>query len=320
MNRHVAESSQSGNVCGIIVPLEQVKAFFDRTEAETAVPLSAADPDLILDLGHEPSNVKIRFIETSRSWNDYEKLLKSLPNQEHNTTSSTERVLKSTKLTKAEKKRRTQMQNRLNMLKSATELVGAGGDYAFFSIDIESWEKNHDIITEIGLTRYLPEPSNEAIARDTEISSEHIIIKEHRFYKNGDYVADASGNFEFGNTRYVPLANLKADIASFMSTPSTKERQFVLVGHDVNVDIEYLRKLGCNLEANNFAMVFDTVEMWKAMAGSSNGISLGRLCAQLDIAAWNLHNAGNDARYTMGAFIEMARRFRMDPEMQEVQT
>ncbi|KAF3904325.1 hypothetical protein AA313_de0202108 [Arthrobotrys entomopaga] len=316
---HVVESPHSDNVCGVVVPFEQVKIFFDRAEAETAVSLSITDPNLLLDLGDDFPNAKVRFIETSRSWNDYETLLKSLPSQENNATSSTERGLKSAKSTKAENKRRTQMQNRLNMLKSATELVRGGKNYAFLSIDIESWEKNHDIITEIGLTRYLPEPSNDASARDSEISSEHIIIKEHRFYKNGDYVADASGNFEFGNTRYVPLADLKADIASFMNTPSTKERQFILVGHDVNVDIEYLRKLGCDLEASNFAMVFDTVEMWKAMAGSSNGISLGRLCAQLDIAAWNLHNAGNDARYTMGAFIELARRFKADPEMQEVQ-
>ncbi|EPS42866.1 hypothetical protein H072_3232 [Dactylellina haptotyla CBS 200.50] len=318
-DRYVVESSESGCVCDMVVPFDQVRGFFERTQIQTAVNLSATDPDLILDPNCESPTMSIRFVGTSRTLSDYELLSKTHPVKEHRQNMTSKRETsrtKSAKSAKSETKRQAQIQNRLKMLKSAREIVTGGQDFAFFSIDVESWEKNHDIITEVGITRYLPRKGGWMInSSSNEIESDHIIIKEHRFYKNGDYVADASGNFEFGDSRFVPLTDLKATIASFMKTPSTIERQFVLVGHDVNVDIEYLRKLGYDLETIGFAVVFDTVEMWKAMAGTLNGISLNRLCGELNIPAWNLHNAGNDARYTMTAFLEMATRFRPDIEI-----
>ncbi|KAF3928845.1 hypothetical protein ABW20_dc0100069 [Dactylellina cionopaga] len=337
-DRYVLETSESSGASGIVVPFEQVKTFFEQTQAETAVALSTNDPDLIFELAGHPECVA-RFIGTSRNWGDYGNLAKSIPsNHDFKATAHAPRrnaTANTAKAARSEKKRQAQLQSRLNMMKSAVEVVRGGQDYVFFSIDIESWEKNHDIITEVGLTRYCPTTDGWIRATvENEIYSDHIIVKEHRFYKNGDYVADASGNFEFGESRFVPLAEMKAAIVSFMNAPSGNERQPVLVGHDVNMDIEYLRKLGYDLELAHFAIVFDTVEMWKATADISNSISLNRLCGELNITAWNLHNAGkkpgkipracpelyilyncadttlgNDARYTMNAFLEMAMRF-----------
>ncbi|KAF3121243.1 hypothetical protein TWF703_002002 [Orbilia oligospora] len=192
------------------------------------------------------------------------------------------------------------------MLRSAVEIFNGEGDCTFFSIDIESWERNHGIVTEVGLTKYTPSTKVDQGGTIGEKISDHIIIKEHRRYKNGNYVADASGNFEFGNSRLVPLAETKEAIVAFMCTPEKYQR--ILIGHDINADIEYLRKLGYDDELKDFSMIFDTAEIWKAFADTFDGIGLSRLCSELDISAWNLHNAGNDARYTMEAFVKMISR------------
>ncbi|KAK6353708.1 hypothetical protein TWF730_008139 [Orbilia blumenaviensis] len=328
---YIVESSPNENDIGsIVVPLEQVKTFFKQTETETAVKLLTNDRELALDLGPSTDHV-VQFVGISTSWNDYETLFASLPSPSPaaapqsspplpslSSPSSSAQIYGNVGIgtnvkgsrpnrgPKSDKKRQMQIENRRNMLKSAVEIFSRGVDYSFFSVDIESWEKNHDIITEVGLTKYIPGARDGSGDPTGQKVSDHIIIKEHRRYKNGNYVADASGNFEFGSTRQVSLADISTAIATFMHTPENHQR--ILVGHDINADIEYLRKLGYNDELKGFAMTFDTVEIWKATADTLDGISLGRLCGQLDISAWNLHNAGNDARYTMDAFIKMVSR------------
>ncbi|KAK6335322.1 hypothetical protein TWF718_010752 [Orbilia javanica] len=319
---YIVESSSNGSdIGGIVVPLEQVKTFFTQTEAETAVTLLKSERELVLDLG-PPSEYVVRLVGISTSSSDYEKLLcmqpslpsssppslqsppPSLPSSGHCGASinASGRSSRLNRGTKSDKKRQAQIENRRNMLKSAVEIFTRGEGYTFFSVDIESWERNHDIVTEVGLTKYIPGTTLD----HGEPISDHIIIKEHRRYKNGSYVADASGNFEFGNSRQVPLAEIKGAIVAFMDAPESHQR--ILVGHDINADIEYLRKLGYDEELKGFSMTFDTVEIWKAFADTLDGIGLSRLCSQLDISAWNLHNAGNDARYTMDAFVKMVSR------------
>ncbi|KAK6510328.1 hypothetical protein TWF506_009446 [Arthrobotrys conoides] len=311
---YIVESSSMGNdVGGIVLPLEQVKTFFGQIEIETAVALLRSDRDLALDLGPS-TNYTVRLIGRSASWDEYEKLsttsssVPSFPTREQSSTSTSlpSKSPRQTRGTKSDKKRQMQIENRRNMLKSAVDIFIGEGDYTFFSVDIESWERNHDIVTEVGLTKYNPGTRKGQGGSVDEITSDHIIIKEHRDYKNGNYVADASGNFEFGKSRQVPLAEIKNAIVNFVHTPEHNQR--ILIGHDINADIEYLRKLGYDGELKDFSMIFDTVEIWKAFANTFDGIGLSRLCNELDISAWNLHNAGNDARYTMEAFLKMVSK------------
>lgn len=193
------------------------------------------------------------------------------------------------------KKGRPQAEGRLEMLKAAANIVANGASYLFLSIDVETWEKNHDIVTELGLSRCLPRALGET-AWGEHIQTSHFIVNEHRYYKNGDYVADASANFEFGDTAYVSLAKIPEMLSTFLDTETTltTNRQVVLVGHDIKGDIECLCKLGPDMQRHlrRSTMTFDTLEMWKGLRATSNGISLNRLCTELEIDAWNLHNAG----------------------------
>ena len=81
----------------------------------------------------------------------------------------------------------------------------------------------------------------------------------------------------------------------------------VLVGHCMTQDLQRLEGMGVVLRE---AMVIDTGNLERAFSGRVNGQrrSLGDICEDLDIkyfAAKKLHNAGNDAFFTMAVFAHM---------------
>jgi hypothetical protein len=47
----------------------------------------------------------------------------------------------------------------------------------------------------------------------------------------------------------------------------------------------------------------DTAFMWRYLKREGNPRNLGSILAELGIIGWNLHNAGNDAVYTLQAMI-----------------
>jgi len=54
--------------------------------------------------------------------------------------------------------------------------------------------------------------------------------------------------------------------------------------------------------------------MWRYVKRDINPRNLGSILAELDITGWNLHNAGNDAAYTLQAMIKIAVKHLQDQE------
>jgi DNA polymerase III alpha subunit (gram-positive type) len=92
--------------------------------------------------------------------------------------------------------------------------------------------------------------------------------------------------------------------------PSTEEgqkRNIVLVGHDVQADIRFLTTIGYDISTlSNLVEIADTSSMWRYLKEENNPRNLATILAELGIIAWNLHNAGNDAVYTLQALISIA--------------
>jgi DNA polymerase III alpha subunit (gram-positive type) len=85
------------------------------------------------------------------------------------------------------------------------------------------------------------------------------------------------------------------------------KRNIVLVGHDIATDINYLRKLGYDpYNLANLHEMIDTSLMYRALGREPHPRNLGSILANLEIAGWYLHNAGNDAVYTLQAMIGIA--------------
>jgi len=80
-----------------------------------------------------------------------------------------------------------------------------------------------------------------------------------------------------------------------------------LVGHDIGADISFLQTIGYDVHnLSNLLETADTAFMWRYLKRESNPRNLGSILAELGIIGWNLHNAGNDAVYTLQAMIAIA--------------
>lgn len=199
-------------------------------------------------------------------------------------------------------------------------------DVIFVAVDVEAYERNHNIITEVGIaTLDTRDIVNMAPFKNGEmwrprIRARHFRIKEYAHLKNGDFIEGCPDRFDFGESEFVSLGEAPAAIASCFRHPYSctfnlnghdeiyknpkEKRNIVLLGHDTEQDIIYLRKLG--YDVNNLSNLLgkqDTSVMWRAFSRESNPKKLGLILYSLEIEGWNLHNAGNDAVFTMQAML-----------------
>lgn len=84
------------------------------------------------------------------------------------------------------------------------------------------------------------------------------------------------------------------------------ERDIVLVGHDVGSDDKYLANVGYNLAAKNIVFRADSKDLHQHLKSADQGRGLTTVLADFGIDSKNLHNAGNDAVYTLRAVIACA--------------
>ncbi|PCH41065.1 hypothetical protein WOLCODRAFT_137165 [Wolfiporia cocos MD-104 SS10] len=184
----------------------------------------------------------------------------------------------------------------------------------WMSIDIESWDRDHTMLTEFGwsLVRW----DGDSSARNEITEDGHLIVKEYRNYRN-TYVADNRGNFSFGESEVIDKKAFRQRVRDMIATHRASGPLF-LVFHDYKQDIKYLRE---QLQAlsdfdsllpdqvpSEGVYVIDTSDMFAALEGESGGNkrSLERACRLLQIPVDYLHNAGNDAHFTMLAMRSMA--------------
>jgi DNA polymerase III epsilon subunit-like protein len=86
----------------------------------------------------------------------------------------------------------------------------------------------------------------------------------------------------------------------------------VLVFHESSSDIKFLKLLSYYAEdAKNVVDVVDTREMHQYLVRSNDSASLGNVLTYLGISYRYLHNAGNDAVYTLQAMVALAVKKRV---------
>lgn len=127
-------------------------------------------------------------------------------------------------------------------------------------------------------------------------------------------------------TTSVGEGDLRKSIPEFKK----RSRNLIFLGHDTSVDMRYLCKLGCTIfgPANKsltqpgtaetkpglrpyFLESLDTSILFRVLKRESQPTSLGNVLLDLGLTGWHLHNAGNDARYTMEAMIRITLKSRL---------
>jgi hypothetical protein len=85
------------------------------------------------------------------------------------------------------------------------------------------------------------------------------------------------------------------------------ERDIIVVGHDARQDITYFNEIGIDLRAlAGLKEPVDTQQIHQSWCGAPNGRGLVAVLNDLGIPNKNLHNAGNDAHYTLCAMLGIA--------------
>ena len=199
-------------------------------------------------------------------------------------------------------------------------------DPMFVSIDIEAFEAAQDKITEIGVSVLDTNELSDVAAGPNaanwpmRIKSVHYRPVEHATLLNRRFVKGCEDRFNFGTTAWIKLADVERILkrifldpaqvlhaANFDTNIADKGRNIIFVAHGLRGDRKYLNRVGVSLnDMSNIARIIDT----QRVAGSpkKSPVGLQRLLLSLGLEPVNLHNAGNDAAYTLQALILMAVR------------
>lgn len=182
-------------------------------------------------------------------------------------------------------KQRIKLRGMLHKSESARKMVQAK-KYFFVAVDVESYERDHSYILEVGWSMYN--------SKTDLYMDRHFCVEENRHLRNGQYVPDMKDRFNFGKTVWADQESIKDEFIKDLTDDDVKGR-VIIVGHDIDMDIKYLSDMG--VEINELTMnQFDTAEMNAARIGKAHErTSLGRSLDQLDIENYCLHNAGEVA-------------------------
>lgn len=153
------------------------------------------------------------------------------------------------------------------------------------AFDLEFWEHNTDLILEFGWS---------IVDYKGDTSSAHLLVQENLDHVNGTYTKN--NRHARKDTVTVPL---KVALDRFKK--DFLDKTDIIVGHGLESDLKVLG-------INNFTFdreYLDTSDIGAAIMDEQDKVSLTRLLEHLDIEAFNLHNAANDAEYVLDTFFEM---------------
>lgn len=207
----------------------------------------------------------------------------------------------------------------------------------FIAIDAEAYEKPPRMVTEVGVatldTRDLQGHAPGEVGKEwhEHIRARHFRVNEYKDLVNHDYIQGCPGSFEFGDSEFVVKNNMASVIASCFRQPFSKKnsqdvgtdeepekRNIILVGHDLGQDINYCRELGFGvLNRGNILDTVDTVNLYRTYSKDPNARSLGSIIYDFDLSGWHLHNAGNDAVYTLHAMLAICVKAATDRGSEE---
>ena len=193
-----------------------------------------------------------------------------------------------------------------------------------FSFDIEAFERDNNIITEIGISIYDPRENLHSL--NPLFRNYHLIVSESLSLINKNWVLDMKECYLLGESLVLSLRQCVDFIQNLINfymfhdnkTPDEWERAFV--GHNIEGDFKWLRSIGVilpdtkpvshisemdsNGSSSTTAIVIDTLKIYSACYGKE-GSSLGKILRLFKLPHAFLHNAGNDAYYTLRLLLHL---------------
>lgn len=189
-------------------------------------------------------------------------------------------------------------------------------DPIFVCIDVEAYEFNQDRITEVGIATLdvrdlTPDGLRSPSKWRHKLRTSHYLMQENIRLVNKRFVTGCPDKFHFGQSRVVRIPQMQSilrktfKIYDFLRKEPQSRRNIVFVGHGIGGDAKYLSKLGFVLQGR--AEIIGHVDTDKIAGALGLPQNLRKLALGLGVKAKDLHNAGNDARYTLLCAILMAQ-------------
>lgn len=141
--------------------------------------------------------------------------------------------------------------------------------------------------------------------KDPPTTARHVIVEDNRRRKVRD-----PKHFCFGISETVRSSHDLLDILTEIVSRLQAENQVVvLVGHNVQIDIQKLRR-ACGWQVPDDIIILDTLHIWRSWM---NYPERGNLQQALDYfrvepQSMEFHNAGNDAWYTVDLLVHKANQ------------
>ncbi|KAJ3506438.1 hypothetical protein NMY22_g17250 [Coprinellus aureogranulatus] len=194
---------------------------------------------------------------------------------------------------------------------------------AWISADFEAWEMDHTLLTEFGYSLVMFK-DGERVEKQ-----EHFIVHEARGYINSKYVPDWRDKYQFGESTTLTRKEFKQRIESLLENLQRSGPVYIIM-HDNNQDLKYFREV-LRIPLENLThlipetapesglIAIDTSDQMGALLGEDSGRRTGleKTCRLLGIDTPFLHNAGNDAYFTLQALIKMAEGGQVDKQREE---
>lgn len=182
------------------------------------------------------------------------------------------------------------IENQTNLGQNFSELKVVSVDFEFTL----NKENKSCLVTECGIS----------VSDKGELSSQHYLIQGNHLQKS-KYAIERQQTFAFGETIVVP-ESLIPDILK-----TALDGVDVVVFHEKREDEEILNGYGVNLEEYKNVQVMDTQWCYKKhfmdKRNKMVGMSIEQLLEGFKIPAKDLHNAGNDAYYTLQLLLKMSQ-------------
>lgn len=190
------------------------------------------------------------------------------------------------------------------------------GDVVFVAIDCEWMERSRETLTEVGLsildTRDLANlsPGDYGVNWKKKIQSHHLRVSEYQYHVNNEFCEGCPDKFDWGKSAIID----KDMMGKAIDTCLDKNRNIILVGLSMNRDMELIGHTGsegfgwfqyANDSGSHYRL--DVADLFRALRGTGETLGMVRLLNEMnETHTGNLHNAGNDARYTMHLLIRIA--------------
>ncbi|GAA6054447.1 hypothetical protein JCM3770_007221 [Rhodotorula araucariae] len=203
------------------------------------------------------------------------------------------------------------------------------GGAAFVALDVEFWERSQDFLLEFGWSsvEFVAHPETGKV--EARRDDQHVVVKENRSKRNGRFAPDARDHFDFGRTIHLPQRTIYHTLAALLDSLSAHQHVF-LIFHDPRADLRCLGQIGFDADryfhsdlrdlgaspqgsekvTEGKVWVVDTQRLFSAWINRKAQIGLEKACTEVKVPTKRLHNAGNDAHYTLDLFERLMNRKR----------